>query len=680
MIAQMIATKRMYIKLSRMSFFKKFPLYLFLVSYFCFPIVPFFSEWKSEPSGNCSLRNSDYFLSLALNNQSKANQANYYQDKTESQKYHNEAILNFEKYLECTPSNRVNPMTHLNMANSYLEVSNLVEAEKQGNLALQKNPYFRDGILFQARLLTKQGKLEEASQILEKKIPFIPEDSDFLFLLGSLNRELGKNHKSILYYTSLLDSIQKREGNGKYKVHVLKNLADLYYQVKDLKKSLVNYQAYLILNPRDMDSRFQVAQILSLLGDFGASKKILLDIHEKNPSNSEVELLLAEMYYVDSKAIAYPYFTKLKQENKLTKDHLTYTINEILNRNWTSADLFLRDFLPNHANRIAARLAWLEVLEAKYNKEDLAIELKVVAELSYTMKQPLIAHNLMLDRIKLQEKNPSLADDIAYSYWFLANCMEELKSPNRAILYSKKAIALAKSDEEKEKYEVHLGHILLSEKIKRPNEGISIADRILAQNPKNHSAFYLKSYALFQKENYETSMDAINLALEIDSENVGYIFHRSLIYEKLKNFEAQEKDLKTSIQMNSENPVPLNYLGFLYAERNEKKEEALNLILQAVELEPDNGAYQDSLGWIYFRMNRLEESLFHLTLAKQMMADSGQVDPIVMDHFGDVFKAKDDIVNAKEYWKKAFQISKNPLDRERIQKKISSTQKGNGKI
>ena len=58
--------------------------------------------------------------------------ANYYQDKTESQKYHNEAILNFEKYLECTPSNRVNPMTHLNMANSYLEVSNLVEAEKQG--------------------------------------------------------------------------------------------------------------------------------------------------------------------------------------------------------------------------------------------------------------------------------------------------------------------------------------------------------------------------------------------------------------------------------------------------------------------------------------------------------------------------------------------------------------------
>ncbi len=663
-----------------MSFFKKFPLYLFLVSYFCLPIVPFFSGWQSEPAGNCTVRNTDYYLSLALNNQSKANQANYYQDKTESQKYHNEAIQNFQKYLECTPTNRVNPMTHLNMANSYLEISNFGEAEKQVNLSLQKNPFFRDGILFQARLLTKQGKLEEASQILEKKIPFIPEDSDFLFLLGSLNRELGKNHKSILYYTSLLDSIQKREGNGKYKVHVLKNLADLYYQVKDLKKSLVNYQAYLILNPRDMDSRFQVAQILSLLGDFGASKKILLDIYEKNPSNSEVELLLAEMYYVESKAIAYPYFTKLKEENKLPKDHLTYTINEILNLNWTSADLFLRDFLPNHTNRIAARLAWLEVLEAKYKKEDFAAELKVVAELSYTMKQVLVAHNLMLDRVRLQERNPSLADDIAYSYWFLANCMEELKSPNRAILYSKKAISLAKNNEEKEKYEIHLGHILLSEKIKRPNEGIKIADNILSQNPKNHSAFYLKSYALFQKEDYKSSMESINSAIAIESDNVGYIFQRSLIYEKLQNFKEQEKDLKATIQMNSENPVPLNYLGFLYAERNEKIEEAFALIQQAVELEPDNGAYQDSLGWIYFRMNRLEESLFHLTLAKQMMAGSGQEDPIVMDHFGDVFKAKDDMVNAKEYWKRAIQLSKNPADIERIQKKISINQKGNSKL
>jgi tetratricopeptide (TPR) repeat protein len=320
----------------------------------------------------------------------------------------------------------------------------------------------------------------------------------------------------------------------------------------------------------------------------------------------------------------------------------------------------------------------LDVLEAKYTKEDYAAELKTVAELSYTMKQFHISANLMSDRIHLQEKEPTLAEDLPYSYWFLANCMEELKSPNRAILYSKKAIALSKDTEEKSKFNLHLGHLLLSEKIKRLDEAKAIANSLLNENPKNPSAYYLKSYAFFLEEDYKSSLDSINKAIEIDPENIGTIFQRALVYEKLQNFPGQEKDLKLAIQLNPENPVTLNYLGFLYAERGENKEEALNMILKAVELEPDNGAYQDSLGWIYFKMGRLDEALFHLSLAKQMLTDQGINDPTVFDHIGDVYNAKEDLVNAKDYWKKAKQLSKNKDEIQRIDSKIQNTKRGEG--
>jgi len=318
------------------------------------------------------------------------------------------------------------------------------------------------------------------------------------------------------------------------------------------------------------------------------------------------------------------------------------------------------------------------VLEAKYSKEDYAAELKTVSELSYTMKQFNISANLMTDRIYLQEREASLASDLPYSYWFLANCMEELKSPNRAILYSKKAIALSTDPEEKSKFNLHLGHLLLSEKIKRLDEAKAIADKLLKENPKNHSAYYLNSYAFYLEEKYKPSLESINQAIEQDSENIGYIFQRALIYEKLNNFPGQEKDLKLAIELNSENPITLNYLGFLYAERNEHKEEALAMIQKAVDLEPDNGAYQDSLGWIYFKMGRLDEALFHLSLAKQMLADQGINDPTVYDHIGDVYYTKDDIVNAKDYWKKAKKLSKNKSEIEKIELKIQNTKKGTG--
>ena len=98
--------------------------------------------------------------------------------------------------------------------------------------------------------------------------------------------------------------------------------------------------------------------------------------------------------------------------------------------------------------------------------------------------------------------------------------------------------------------------------------------------------------------------------------------------------------------------------------------QAYEYIKRAVELEPDNGAYQDSLGWVLFKMEKLKESLHHLNLAVQIMLDKKEDDPVVYDHLGDVFLRLNDLENANENWKKSVEIQNNKLEKEKILQKI----------
>ena len=77
----------------------------------------------------------------------------------------------------------------------------------------------------------------------------------------------------------------------------------------------------------------------------------------------------------------------------------------------------------------------------------------------------------------------------------------------------------------------------------------------------------------------------------------------------------------------------MNYLGYMLADRNVRLDEAYQLIQKAVDLEPDNGAYLDSLGWVYFRQGKLTEAEQFLVKAVDL---TGQ-DPTVHDHLGDVY-------------------------------------------
>ena len=87
----------------------------------------------------------------------------------------------------------------------------------------------------------------------------------------------------------------------------------------------------------------------------------------------------------------------------------------------------------------------------------------------------------------------------------------------------------------------------------------------------------------------------------------------------------------------------------MLADRGTKLDETLIMIKKAVELEPANGAYLDSLGWAYFRMGKYELAEDNLMKASQRMA----TDPTVQDHLGDLYQKTGRLKLAAAHWERA---------------------------
>lgn len=123
----------------------------------------------------------------------------------------------------------------------------------------------------------------------------------------------------------------------------------------------------------------------------------------------------------------------------------------------------------------------------------------------------------------------------------------------------------------------------------------------------------------------------------------------------------------------------LNDLGYLWANQGKHLQRALGMVQKAVEGEPDNIAYRDSLGWALFRLERYQEALAEL----QSAAAGDDPDAEILDHLGDVYHRVDQLDKARDAWQravKAFHKEGRSEEAARVEKKINdsgSSKQGN---
>ena len=127
------------------------------------------------------------------------------------------------------------------------------------------------------------------------------------------------------------------------------------------------------------------------------------------------------------------------------------------------------------------------------------------------------------------------------------------------------------------------------------------------------------------------ALDAAEKLSDSTEDKSGIWFMRGAMLERMKKLDKAEVEFRKVLKANPDNAGAMNYIGYMLADANLRLEESLDLITKALDIEPGNGAYLDSLGWVQFRLGRLEDAEKNLRRA----LDKTPRDPTVHDHMAE---------------------------------------------
>ena len=172
-----------------------------------------------------------------------------------------------------------------------------------------------------------------------------------------------------------------------------------------------------------------------------------------------------------------------------------------------------------------------------------------------------------------------------------------------------------------------------------------------------------RAVATFEEALREAQLDQDNEIV-----NAKFYFNYGVTAEQAGLYEKAADLLQRSIALDPANAAEAyNYLGYMWADHNMHLDEAMEMIQRALQIEPNNGSYLDSLGWVEFRQGKFDQALADLLRAVKNM---DREDPIVFEHIGDTYLKLHRVPEALESWQKAFAL--DPKNK-KLAEKIEST-------
>lgn len=155
-----------------------------------------------------------------------------------------------------------------------------------------------------------------------------------------------------------------------------------------------------------------------------------------------------------------------------------------------------------------------------------------------------------------------------------------------------------------------------------------------------------RSFGLMEQyaANYKGSRDEL-----LDA---GFYFQYGAASERIGKYEDAAALFEKCIAMEPGNHQALNYLAYMWADRNINLDRALEYVTTALKQEPDNPAYLDTIGWILYRQGKHRDALSWIQRARTLMPD----DPVIADHIGDIFEALNQHKEALAMWQMSFKL------------------------
>jgi tetratricopeptide (TPR) repeat protein len=201
-----------------------------------------------------------------------------------------------------------------------------------------------------------------------------------------------------------------------------------------------------------------------------------------------------------------------------------------------------------------------------------------------------------------------------------------------------------------------------------------VARKLLALDPTNVQGLHALAAALVARRDYRAVVETLSpLAADVQGRARDREADAALLLSQLAHAHSQLGQheqaiavLTTAVKSDPKSAPALNALGYTLADRGVRLPEAVAYIERALEVEPDNPSYIDSLGWALFKQGRYEEAEGHLRRAAEALPGQS----VIQDHYGDVLARRGKLQEAIGAWERALAGDGEDIDKAAIAKKI----------
>lgn len=250
------------------------------------------------------------------------------------------------------------------------------------------------------------------------------------------------------------------------------------------------------------------------------------------------------------------------------------------------------------------------------------------------------------------------------AYYYLGYIAYTERKPAEAADYFSKTILL-NPDFPDPYYELALSQVNLN----KADDALDTLDKARKKFPQNYTLELCTALAYGHKKDYKqaaehyTAAEIIAEATDPSRLDDQFYFQIGATFERLADYAQAEKYFNKCLQLAPNSAEAQNYLGYMWAEHDQKLDQARQLIEKAVKTEPKNAAYLDSLGWVLFKLHQPKEALDYALKAVEL---SEEPDATLFDHLGDIYTALDQLDKAREAWTKSLAVEPNDEVRSKL--------------
>jgi tetratricopeptide (TPR) repeat protein len=202
----------------------------------------------------------------------------------------------------------------------------------------------------------------------------------------------------------------------------------------------------------------------------------------------------------------------------------------------------------------------------------------------------------------------------------------------------------------------------------KPEEGVTILENAAKRHADDPTAYVALAQYYADADRSAQAIKVLQDARSKFPDDTSIVFELGAVFDKDKKFADAEATFRELLKHDPENAAAMNYLGYMLAERGERLDESVGLLKKALEMEPDNGSYLDSLGWAYYKKDKLDLAEDNLKRA----ADQQKMNSVIQDHYGEVLFKLHRYQDAIAAWTRALNGDGDSIDRSEIDKKIKT--------